>query len=77
MVILPIKTRIVKPPKDDVLSVILKAIQKISETHREDFARISEVSSFIQNLGMVVPEDKKNIIAKVVSELNEIQKKFE
>ena len=54
-----------------------KAILKISEGHREDFARISEVSSFIQNLGMVVPEDKKNIIAKIVSELNEIQKKFE
>lgn len=54
-----------------------KAIAQITASHRQDFAKLSEISTYIKNLGMVVPEDKKVIISKIVVDLDEIQKKFD
>lgn len=49
----------------------------MEERHRQDLMYISEVNSYISNLGMVVPEDKKAVLNEITQKLGHIQKRFE
>ena len=52
------------------------AFEEIEEEHQQDLAYLEEVSSYINNLSMVVPEDKKAVLAEITSKLNQIQNRF-
>jgi len=48
----------------------------IQEDYKKDMVYLSEVSSYINNLTMVVPEDKKVVLDEITSKLNEIQDRY-
>ena len=52
------------------------AFGKLQETYNNDFAYLSEVSSYINNLALVVPEDKKPVLKEISQKLTEIQSRF-
>lgn len=54
-----------------------EAFDEMEERHRRDLMYISEVNSYISNLGMVVPEDKKAVLNEITQKLSDIQKRFD
>ena len=52
------------------------AFDKVNETHIQDLAYLSEVQSYIQNLALVIPDDKKPVLEEISARLNEIQERF-
>lgn len=60
----------------DVADDYNEAMTRVQETQSADFAYIAEVNSYISNLAMVVPEDKKPVLEEIVVKLNEIQDRF-
>lgn len=53
-----------------------EAFEAIKEEHQNDFAYLSEVKSYIKNLSVVVPEDKKPVIAQITEKLTEMENRF-
>lgn len=54
-----------------------EAFDAIEGEHKEDLVYLSEVRSYINNLAMVVPEDKKAVLNEISTKLTKIQRKFE
>ena len=54
-----------------------ETFEVITEQRKEDFVYLSEVNSYIKNLEMVVPEDKKAVLEQITTRLDEIQSKFQ
>jgi methyl-accepting chemotaxis protein len=52
------------------------AFDKVHENHIKDLAYLSEVQSYINNLSLVVPDDKKPVIEEISRRLTEIQERF-
>lgn len=52
------------------------AINQLKEDYKNDFVYLSEVSAYINNLSLVVPDDKKAVLNEINKRLNEIQGKF-
>lgn len=50
---------------------------ELEEQHSKDLIYLSEVNSYISNLGMVVPEDKKAVLNEITQKLNQIQNRFD
>lgn len=50
---------------------------EMEEQYQQDLTYLSEVNSYISNLGMVVPEDKKAVLNEINQKLTEIQRRFE
>ncbi len=55
---------------------INKTFDEINENHKKDFIYLSEISEYIENLNLIVPNDKKTIIKEIIKKLNEIQNRF-
>ncbi len=53
------------------------AFEKIKEDYKNDFVYLSEVSGYLKNLSMVVPDDKKAVLSEINRRLDEIQSKFQ
>ena len=45
----------------------------LADSHEEDYAYLTEVSSYISNLSLVVPEDKKLVLQEINARLKDIQ----
>lgn len=45
----------------------------LADAHEEDYAYLTEVSSYISNLSLVVPEDKKLVLQEINARLKDIQ----
>lgn len=52
------------------------AMKRIKEDRKNDFEYLSEVSSYIKNLSLVVPEDKKPVLNEITKRLQEIDSKY-
>ena len=52
-------------------------INKIRDDYKQDFVYLSEVNAYINNLALVVPDDKKPVLSEINQKLLEIQKKFD
>ena len=48
----------------------------LSSQREEDFAYLEEVANYINNLALVVPEDKKPVIKEILSKLATMQNRF-
>ena len=53
-----------------------KTFENIQENYRKDFVYLSEVSAYINNLSLVVPDDKKIVLSEISKKLEEIQSRF-
>lgn len=53
-----------------------ETFDQIEEDHKSDFVYISEVSAYLKNLEMVVPEDKKVVLEEISIRLKQIQERF-
>jgi signal transduction histidine kinase len=53
-----------------------KTLETIRGQHENDFVYLSEVNTYLKNLSMVVPEDKKIVLSEIVTKLDEMQKRF-
>lgn len=51
-------------------------IDVMEETYKNDLVYLSEVNSYINNLSLVVPDDKRVVLNEISSRLSEIQDKF-
>lgn len=52
------------------------AFDKIIEDYESDFEYIAEVNSYIRNLSVVIPEDKKPVLHKITEKLTQIQERY-
>ncbi len=53
-----------------------ETIEAMHENHKNDFVYLSEVNTYINNLNLVVPEDKKIVLAEISKRLFEIQERY-
>jgi sensor histidine kinase YesM len=61
----------------DIADLFNQAMERLEEDRSNDFQYLSEVSSYIKNLSVVVPEDKKPVLNEIIVKLNEIQTRFD
>jgi len=52
------------------------ALDKIMQDYQNDFEYIGEVNSYIKNLSVVIPEDKKPVLNKITQKLSEIKYRY-
>jgi len=50
--------------------------EKIQENYKNDFVYLSEVNAYLNNLSLVVPDDKKVVLTEINKKLLEIQDRF-
>ena len=53
-----------------------ETVGRLEEEHKKDFVYLAEVSAYINNLSLVVPEDKKIVLKEITEKLSEIQNRF-
>lgn len=51
-------------------------LDQIEENHKNDMVYLSEVNTYVNNLSMVVPDDKKIVLNEISSKLSEMQERF-
>ncbi len=61
----------------DVADEVSLTMEYFNEQRSQDFGYLEEVSSFIANLSLVVPEDKKPILNEIQRRLSEIQSRYQ
>lgn len=60
----------------EVAEEVNSAFDRLADDRDEDFAYLTEVTSYMNNLSLVVPEDKKPLIAEITARLQDIQKRL-
>lgn len=60
----------------EVADEINVTLEHIDETYKNDLMYLSEVNSYVKNLSLVVPDDKKIVLNEISSRLSEIQERF-
>ncbi len=60
----------------DLATNFNEAFLTIHEKYHNDFAQLDEVVSYINNLAMVVPPDKKAVLHEISEKLREIQSRY-
>ena len=61
----------------DIAEEVSLTMEYLQEKRKEDFEYISEVASYINNLALVVPEDKKPVLQEILSNLSKIQSRHQ
>lgn len=56
---------------------VSQTMEYFSKQREKDFSYLDEVSSYIANLALVVPEDKKPVLNEIQSKLSEIQTRYQ
>ncbi|MBF0297524.1 MAG: hypothetical protein HQK51_02325 [Oligoflexia bacterium] len=60
----------------EIAEAVNDVFESIKNNQIKDFTYLSEVSSYIKNLSLVVPDDKKAVLNEILKKLNEIQERF-
>ena len=60
----------------DVADDLNDTIEHIEDGYKNDLVYLSEVNSYINNLSLVVPDDKRVVLNEISSRLSEIQERF-
>jgi hypothetical protein len=60
----------------DIAEDFNSAFEKVQNEHKNDFAYLSEVNTYLNNLTLVVPEDKRIVLREIRKKLDEIQERF-
>ncbi len=61
----------------EVADYFNEAFQSISDRYKDDSKYIEEVIHYINNLSIVVPEDKKPVLKEIVSRLEQTKDRFD
>lgn len=54
-----------------------ETFETIQENYKNDFVYLSEVNAYLNNLSLVVPDDKKVVLKEITQKLTEIQNRFQ
>jgi len=60
----------------DVAEEVSLFLETVSNNQENDFQYVDEISQYINNLSMVVPDDKKPILSEISRRLLEIQSRY-
>ncbi len=60
----------------EVAEEVNAAFDRLADEREEDYAFLTEVTSYINNLSLVVPEDKKPLLKEITDRLADIQKRL-
>jgi hypothetical protein len=60
----------------EVAESLNETLEVIQEERKQDFMYLSEVSSYLKNLEVVLPEDKKVVLQEINQKLSDIQNRF-
>ena len=60
----------------DIADDLNDAIEHIEDGYKNDLVYLSEVNSYINNLSLVVPDDKRVVLNEISSRLSDIQERF-
>jgi len=60
----------------DVADSVNETMGFLSEQRTQDFMYLSEVNSYLKNLEVVLPDDKKVVLQEISSKLSQIQTRF-
>jgi hypothetical protein len=61
----------------EIAEEVSQTMEYFSKQREKDFSYLDEVSSYIANLALVVPEDKKPVLNEIQSKLSEIQTRYQ
>lgn len=61
----------------EVADDINDTFETIQENYKNDFVYLSEVNTYLNNLAIVVPDDKKIVLKEITQKLTEIQTRFQ
>lgn len=61
----------------EIAEEINQTIEYFVQQRHNDFAQLDEVSTYIANLALVVPEDKKPVLNEILSKLAQIQARYQ
>lgn len=56
---------------------INETFETIQDSYKNDFVYLSEVNAYLNNLSLVVPDDKKIVLKEITHKLTEIQERFQ
>lgn len=54
-----------------------EAMDSVQDNYKKDFMYISEVNAYLNNLSLVIPDDKRIVLDEIKKKLTEIQGRFE
>ncbi|MEX0799286.1 MAG: hypothetical protein WD025_07560 [Bacteriovoracaceae bacterium] len=57
----------------EIADEINLTLEYFVDQRQEDFSYLEEISAYMANLSLVVPEDKKPVLAEIQSNLSKIQ----
>jgi len=60
----------------DLANELNETIEYIEDSHKNDLVYLSEVTSYINNLSLVVPDDKRVVLNEISSRLSQMQERF-
>ncbi len=60
----------------EVATAYNEAMNTLSERHKNDLAYLGEVTAYLNNLSLVVPDDKKAVLGEIITKLDTIQNRF-
>jgi signal transduction histidine kinase len=61
----------------EVAEDLNETFETIQENYKNDFVYLSEVNAYLNNLSLVVPDDKKVVLKEITHKLSEIQSRFQ
>lgn len=61
----------------EVADDLNETFETIQENYKNDFVYLSEVNAYLNNLSLVVPDDKKVVLKEITHKLTEIQTRFQ
>lgn len=61
----------------DVAEEVSEFLDSVAINQEDDFKFLDEVKVYLENLGGVIPEDKKPILSEINSKLTEIQNRYQ
>lgn len=53
------------------------AVETIRKSRSQDFEQLSEIRSYLANLALIVPEDKKIVLSEINKKINEINERYQ
>lgn len=60
----------------EIAETVNNVFETIEEQKEEDLAYLNEVKTYINNLGLVVPEDKRAVLNEINVKISEIQERY-
>ncbi len=60
----------------EVAQEVNNALDRLADTREDDYAYITEITSYVNNLALVVPEDKRPVLNEITARLKDIQKRI-